>query len=71
MDTLKFRLVKYDIFYNGQIQDSTECFMLILRLLIRAQYLVVFLSMIPRGFLYLIYYFHLCQKNILSAIYMD
>ena len=34
VDTLKFRFVQYDTFYNGQIQqDSTECFMVLIEII--------------------------------------
>ena len=34
VDTLKFRLVQYDTFCNGQIQqDSAECFMMIIEII--------------------------------------
>ena len=42
------------------------------KLSINAQYHIVFLIIIiPQGFLYLKSYFHLCQKNILSAMHVD
>ena len=32
MDALKFRLVQYDIFYDGQNQqDDSECFMMLIK----------------------------------------
>ena len=34
VDTLKLRLVQYDTFCNGQIQqDSAECFMVIIEII--------------------------------------
>ena len=52
VDALKFRLVQHDIFYGGQIlQDSSECLMMLIEIINKAQYhIVVLIIIIPWGF---------------------
>ena len=62
VDALKFRLAQYDKFYTGEQQeDASECLMMLIKLIKRAQYHIVVLMIIIRlGFINLKSYFHLC-----------
>ena len=62
VDALKFRLAQYDKGYTGEQQeDASECLMMLIELIKRAQYHIVVLMIIIRlGFINLKSYFHLC-----------
>ena len=68
VDALIFQLVHHDTFYNGQNkQNITECLLVLIYIVNKDQVQ----QLILRGLLYLTSCFHLCWKNILSAIYVD
>ena len=71
VDALKFQLVHHDTFYNGQIQqDSTECLLMLIDIINKGSLPDLSSTTNPRGIHYLISCFHLCRKNILSAMYV-
>ena len=71
MDALKFGLVQYDIFYNGHIQlDSSKCLMMLTEAINKGSVFSCGSIHNSTG-VFLISYFHLCQKSILCAMYVD
>ena len=63
VNAVKFRLVQYDIFYNGQSQQGiSECLMMLIEVINKGS--VPYCGSNYDIFFYLISYFNFCQKNI-------
>ena len=72
VDALKFQLVHYDIFYNGQNQaDSTECLLMLIDIIHKGSMPDSSSTTSPTGASLSDILFSIVLENILSAMYVD